>query len=136
QRIEEVLREMFSGARVLRIDTDSMRQRGAYLDAWKKIVNHEVDLILGTQIIAKGLHVEKVTLVGVVLADFALFQPDFRSAERTYCLLTQVAGRAGRGAYAGEVIVQSFMPQHYAIDCAARLAHEEFYERELRGRRM
>ncbi len=136
QRIEEVLAEFYPQARILRVDTDSMRRQGAYMAAWEKIRRREVDIILGTQMIAKGLHLESVTLVGVILADFALFMPDFRSAERTYALLTQMAGRAGRGAIAGEVIVQSFMPQHYAIDCAARLAEEAFYERELRYRRL
>ena len=136
QRIEEELQAMFPAARILRIDMDSMRRRGAYQEAWQKISRHEVDIILGTQMIAKGIHLESVTLVGVISADFALFLPDFRSAERTYSLLTQVAGRAGRGQIPGEVIVQSFMPHHYAIDCAARLAETEFYERELHIRRM
>lgn len=136
QRIEEELQAMFTAARILRIDMDSMRRRGAYQEAWQKISRHEVDIILGTQMIAKGIHLESVTLVGVISADFALFLPDFRSAERTYSLLTQVAGRAGRGQIPGEVIVQSFMPHHYAIDCAARLAETEFYERELHIRRM
>jgi primosomal protein N' (replication factor Y) len=86
--------------------------------------------------IAKGFHLERVTLVGVVSADFALFLPDFRSAERTYQLLTQVAGRAGRGDRPGEVIVQSFMPHHYAIDHAARLDEEGFYNKELHIRKM
>ncbi len=136
QRIEETLGECFPTARVLRFDTDSMRRRGAFLDAWEKIKEGRVEIILGTQMIAKGLHLERVTLVGVISADFALFLPDFRSAERTYALLTQVAGRAGRGQVPGEVILQSFMPQHYAIDSAARLAEKQFYERELHNRRM
>ena len=136
QRIEEALAELFPTARSLRIDVDSMRRRGAYQEAWRKIADHEVDIIFGTQIIAKGLHLEPVTLVGVISADFALGLPDFRSAERTYCLITQVAGRAGRGQKAGEVLVQTFMPHHYAIDCAARLAEAEFYEKELHIRRM
>lgn len=136
QRIEEVLAGMFPKARTLRVDMDSMRRRGAYQEAWRKITGHEVDIIFGTQMIAKGLHVESVTLVGVISADFALYLPDFRSAERTYSLLTQVAGRAGRGEKPGEVIVQTFIPHHYAIDCAARLAETEFYEQELHTRRM
>jgi primosomal protein N' (replication factor Y) len=136
QRIEETLAAAFPQARMLRVDVDSMRRKGAFRDAWRRIVNREIDIVLGTQMIAKGLHLEAVTLVGVVSADFALFLPDFRSSERTYQLLTQVAGRAGRGSTAGEVIVQSFMPHHYAIDCAARLAETEFYERELRLREL
>lgn len=136
QRIEETLQEEFPLARILRVDVDSMRKRGAYQEAWQKINSNEVDIILGTQIIAKGLHLESVTLVGVISADFALYLPDFRSAERTYSLITQVAGRAGRGQIPGEVIVQSYIPHHYAIDCAARLAEAEFYDRELHIRRM
>ncbi|MCL5270371.1 MAG: primosomal protein N', partial [bacterium] len=131
QKIEENLRELFPAARLLRVDMDSMRRRGAYQEAWRKIQGREVDIILGTQMIAKGLHLEAVTLVGVISADFALFLPDFRAAERTYALLTQVAGRAGRGAVVGEVIVQTFIPHHYAIDTAARRAEAQFYEREL-----
>jgi primosomal protein N' (replication factor Y) len=136
QRIEEHLHAAFPSARVIRVDMDSMRAKNAYLDTWEKIRNHEVDIILGTQMIAKGIHLESVTLVGVISADFSLFLPDFRAAERTYSLLTQVAGRAGRGDQPGEVIVQSFMPHHYAIDMAARLAEEEFYEKELKTRRL
>jgi primosomal protein N' (replication factor Y) len=115
---------------------DSMRRRGAYQDAWRRIIHHEVDIIFGTQMIAKGLHVESVTLAGVISADFALALPDFRSAERTYALVTQVAGRAGRGQKPGEVILQTFMPHHYALDCAARLAEQEFHDKELHIRRM
>jgi primosomal protein N' (replication factor Y) len=136
QRIEEVLHQSFPTARILRIDVDSMRRRGAFQEAWQKITSHEVDIILGTQMIAKGLHLENVTLVGVISADFALFLPDFRAGERTWALLTQVAGRAGRGAVAGEVFVQTYMPHHYAIDLAARGAEEQFYERELQARRV
>ena len=136
QRIEEVLAEQFPTARTLRVDMDSMRRRGAYLEAWRKIMSREIDIVFGTQMIAKGLHLESVTLVGVISADFALFMPDFRSAERTYALITQVAGRAGRGQIPGEVIVQTFIPHHYAIDCAARLAEQEFYDKELHIRRM
>ena len=136
QRIEERIAEEFPQARSLRIDMDSMKRKGAFQEAWRKISRREVDIILGTQMIAKGFHLEAVTLVGVISADFALFLPDFRSAERTYALLTQVAGRAGRGSRPGEVIVQSFIPHHYAIDAAARLAEGEFYERELHLREM
>jgi len=136
QRIEETLAEKFPGARSIRIDVDSMRRKGAFQQAWRAITQGEIDIILGTQMIAKGLHLERVTLVGVISADFALFLPDFRAAERTYSLLTQVAGRAGRGQFPGEVILQTFMPHHYAIDAAARLAEEAFYERELHIRRM
>lgn len=134
--VEELIAETFSSARVMRIDVDSMKGRRSFLDAWEKISKREVDIILGTQMIAKGLHLEAVTLVGVVSADFALFMPDFRCAERTFQLLTQVAGRAGRGEQPGEVIVQSFIPHHYAIEHAARLDEKGFYEKELHIRKM
>jgi primosomal protein N' (replication factor Y) len=136
QRIEEALERLFPQARSLRVDMDSMQRKGALAEAWRRISRREVDIILGTQMIAKGLHLEAVTLVGVISADFALQLPDFRSAERTYQLLTQVAGRAGRGDLPGEVILQTYMPHHYAIDCAARLAETEFYQRELRQREL
>jgi primosomal protein N' (replication factor Y) len=136
QRIEELLATRFPKARVIRVDVDSMRGRRRLLDAWQKIRRGEVDIILGTQMIAKGFHLESVTLVGVVSADFALFLPDFRSAERTHHLLTQAAGRAGRGDRPGEVIVQTYIPHHYAIDAAARLDVAGFYKRELHIRAM
>jgi primosomal protein N' (replication factor Y) len=135
QKVEELLGEAFPGARVIRIDVDSMKGRRSFIEVWERISRGEVDIILGTQMIAKGLHLENVTLVGVVSADFALFMPDFRCAERTFQLLTQVAGRAGRGETPGEVIVQSFIPHHYAIEHASRLDEAGFYERELRIRK-
>jgi primosomal protein N' (replication factor Y) (superfamily II helicase) len=136
QKVEESLAEAFPNARTVRIDVDSMKGRRSFIEAWEKISKREIDIILGTQMVAKGFHLEHVTLVGVVSADFALFLPDFRSAERTFNLLTQVAGRAGRGDIAGEVIVQTYMPHHYAIDLAARLEADAFYERELHIRKM
>lgn len=136
QKVEEALAEEYPTARIARVDMDTMKGRRSFIDVWQKISRHEVDIILGTQMIAKGFHLESVTLVGVISADFALFLPDFRSAERTYNLLTQVAGRAGRGDVPGEVIVQSYMPHHYAIDMAARLQGEAFYEKELHIRKM
>jgi len=136
QRVEELLAQTFASARLLRMDLDSMKGRRSFLEAWRAISNREVDVILGTQMIAKGFHLESVTLVGVISADFALFLPDFRSAERTFNLLTQVAGRAGRGARPGEVIVQTYIPRHYAIELAAANDAEAFYEREMRTRRL
>ncbi len=136
QKIEEAIREMFPSARTIRVDVDSMKGRRAFIEAWDKITKREADIILGTQMIAKGFHLESVTLVGVISADFALFLPDFRSAERTFQLLTQVAGRAGRGDLPGEVIVQSYLPHHYAIEHAARLDEAGFYEKELHIRQM
>ncbi len=136
QKVEDVIQEAFPTARAMRIDVDTMRGRRSFIEAWEKISRREVDIILGTQMIAKGFHLESVTLVGVISADFALFMPDFRGAERTFQLLTQVAGRAGRGDLPGEVIVQSFIPHHYAIEHAARLDEKGFYEKELHIRKM
>lgn len=134
QRIEEELGEHFPSARVLRMDSDTMTNREAYEEAWRRISGGEVDIILGTQMIAKGLHLERVTLVGVILADVGLFVPDFRAAERTFALLTQVAGRTGRGALGGQVIVQTYVPQNAAVQCA--LTHDvgKFAEHEMKRR--
>jgi primosomal protein N' (replication factor Y) len=95
-----------------------------------------VDIILGTQMIAKGFHLERVTLVGVISADVALYLPDFRSAERTFSILTQVAGRAGRGERRGEVLIQTYMPQHYSIRWAQTHDYKSFYAKEIEFRRV
>ncbi len=134
QRIEEELVALFSDARVLRLDYDTAGGREAFLAAWNKMVNRETDIILGTQMIAKGIHLESVTLVGVILADVGLFLPDFRAEERTFTLLTQVAGRAGRVS-AGDVIFQTYMPNHTAIRYATQHDYEGFYAEELARRR-
>jgi primosomal protein N' (replication factor Y) len=136
QRLEEHVAEEFPLARVLRLDLDTMRHRTAFIWAWRAIERGEADILLGTQMIAKGLHIENVTLVGVPLADVSLFQPDFRSAERAFSLLTQVAGRAGRGERPGRVIVQTYVPQHYAIRFAREHDYEGFFEKEERIRRV
>ncbi|MBM3333360.1 primosomal protein N' [Candidatus Sumerlaeota bacterium] len=136
EKVEEAVAGLFSEARLLRIDLDTIASRTAFIDAWQKISSGQVDIILGTQMIAKGFHLERVTLVGVISADLALFLPDFRSAERTFALLTQVAGRAGRGERRGEVIVQTYMPQHYAIRWARTHDYKSFYEKEIEFRRV
>jgi len=134
QRIEEELGRLFPQARLLRMDLDTMSKRNAYDEAWRRITRGQVDIILGTQIIAKGLHLERVTLVGVVLADVGLFVPDFRASERTFALLTQVAGRAGRGERGGQVVVQTYVPQNAAIQCALTHNVEKFAEHEMKRR--
>ncbi len=136
QRIEEAVNELFPEARVIRMDLDTTRQRNAYLDAWRRIERGDFDVILGTQMIAKGIHLERVTLVGVPLADVSLFQPDFRSAERAFSVLTQVAGRAGRGDRPGQVIIQTYAPHHYAIGFAQTHDYLGFYEKEIRIRKV
>jgi primosomal protein N' (replication factor Y) len=136
ERVEEELRRFFPSARVLRVDLDTMKSRGAILDTWRAIAHGEADIILGTQMIAKGFHLENVTLVGVVSADFSLFLPDFRSAERTFSLLTQVAGRAGRSPKGGEVVIQTYVPQHYGIVKATEQDFVAFAEKELHIRKI
>jgi primosomal protein N' (replication factor Y) len=134
QRIESTLRDRFPGRRVLRIDADTMKKRTAYLDAWRQIEQGEFDILVGTQVVAKGLHLEGITVVGVPLADGSLFQPDFRSAERAFSLLTQVAGRAGRGTHPGVVYLQTYVPRHYALQFAQTHDYLGFYEREIQIR--
>ena len=135
QRVEETLGALFPSAHTIRLDSDTARGRKAWIEAWKEIRSGQTDLILGTQMIAKGLHLERVTLVGVVSADGSLFQPDFRAAERTFSLLAQAAGRSGRGDKPGQVVVQSYAPGHYAVQLACEHNYGAFYEHEMRLRR-
>ena len=135
QKVEDVLGKLFPHARVKRMDADVMRKKEDYrrvLDAFK---HGEIDILIGTQMIAKGLHFPNVTLVGIIYADMALHQPDFRAGERTFQLLTQVAGRAGRGDIEGEVFVQAFTPFHPAIQYARRHDFNGFFEQELEFRK-
>ena len=136
ERIEETLHQQFPQARIGRLDRDTARGRGqaeAILSAFR---NHELDVLVGTQMIAKGHDIHRVTLVGVISADIGLARPDFRAAERTFQLLTQVAGRAGRGDLPGEVIIQTYYPDHYAIRAAAAQDYDQFYRQELRFRKL
>ncbi|HWP83669.1 MAG TPA: primosomal protein N' [Terriglobia bacterium] len=134
ERVEETLARHFPEARIGRLDRDTARGRGraeAILAAFRQ---HELDILVGTQMIAKGHDIHRVTLVGVISADVGLALPDFRAAERSFQLLTQAAGRAGRGEQAGEVIIQTYYPDHYAIRAAAAQNYEQFYRQELRFR--
>jgi primosomal protein N' (replication factor Y) (superfamily II helicase) len=131
QRIEQELRHRFSEANVLRLDRDSIRKLGGYEKALKQIEQGEVDIVVGTQLVAKGLDFPHITTVGVIQADSLLHLPDFRSAERTYQLIAQVAGRAGRRAAHGDVFVQTYTPDHYAVAAAARHDYGYFYEQEI-----
>ena len=135
QRIEELVRQISPRARLLRWDRDTTGRRGSHEQILERFANHEADVLIGTQMIAKGLDLPLVTLVGVVSADVGLYLPDFRSAERTFQLLTQVAGRAGRSSRGGRVIFQSYTPQHYALQAAAEHDYHAFYEREMAFRR-
>ncbi|MGD0366117.1 MAG: primosomal protein N' [Acidobacteriaceae bacterium] len=135
QQGEERLQEIFPGARIGRMDRDTVRGRGDMERLLVRLHSGEINLLVGTQMIAKGHDVHGVTLVGVVGCDYALGLPDFRAAERVFQLLTQVSGRAGRGELPGQVIVQTYHPEHYAIQCAAAHDFAGFVERELRFRR-
>jgi len=135
QRVETLVQELFPGARVQRIDMDTTARKGAHTRLFEAVRRGEVDVIVGTQMVAKGLDFPNVTLVGVVAADSALHVPDFRAAERTFQLLTQVGGRAGRGADPGRVVVQTYAPDHYSIVAARNYDDEGFYRTEAAYRK-
>lgn len=135
EKVEERLHAAFSQARIGRLDRDTVRTRHDFERVLNQFHAGEINLLVGTQMIAKGHDVHGVTLVGVVGADYALGFPDFRAAERTFQLLTQVAGRAGRGEMPGRVVLQTFHPEHYAIEFAQRHDYLGFYEKEIRFRR-
>lgn len=136
ERVEEYLREQFPNTKIARLDRDTVRTRHAFQQILGAFAQGEIDVLVGTQMVAKGHDFQRVTLVGVVAADLALGRPDFRAAERTFQLLTQVAGRAGRGELAGEVLVETYYPEHYAIQFAAQQDYVSFYEKEAHFRRM
>lgn len=136
QQLETQLKTIFPSARILRMDSDTARSRDSYDAMFERMHKGTVDILLGTQMIAKGLDFSNVTLVGVVSADIGLNIPDFRAAERTFQLITQVAGRSGRAHKAGEVIIQSHNPEHYAIKMALAQNYENFAKHELNLRKM
>jgi primosomal protein N' (replication factor Y) len=135
EQVEREVSETFPRARIARMDVDTTSAKWAHHDILGRVERREVDILLGTQMIAKGLDFPFVTLVGVVNADVAMNLPDFRASERTFQLLTQVAGRAGRHERGGEVIVQTALPNHYAIQCAVRHDYLKFAETELQHRK-
>ncbi len=135
ERVEEAVKLEFPAARTLRWDRDVTGAKGSHDAILSKFVAHDADILIGTQMIAKGLDLPLVTLVGVIAADTGLFLPDFRAAERTFQLLTQVAGRAGRSTLGGEVIVQTYHPDHYAVVAASNHDYEGFYRQEMAFRR-
>jgi primosomal protein N' (replication factor Y) len=135
EKVEEQLAEAFPDARIARVDRDAVRRKGALTSLLGRFSTGELDILVGTQMIAKGHDFPRVTLVGVVSADVGLGLADFRAAERTFQLLTQVAGRAGRGERTGEAIVQTLYPEHYSIQLACRQDYRAFFERELAFRR-
>lgn len=135
QRVEEELGKLFPGIRVIRMDVDTTTEKGSHEKLLGQFRDKKADVLLGTQMVAKGLDFPDVTLVGVITADSALNLPDFRAAEKTFQLLTQVAGRAGRHQLPGEVVVQSYTPDHYSIIHASRHDYASFVREELKHRR-
>jgi primosomal protein N' (replication factor Y) len=135
QRVEEAVKARWPQARVLRWDLDTARTKGAHERILHQFATRQADVLVGTQMVAKGLDLPWVTLVGVVAADTALNLPDFRAAERTFQLLTQVAGRAGRSPRGGQVVVQTYLPEHYAVQAASRHDFGAFYQEEMAFRR-
>lgn len=136
EKLEDNVLEKFPKARVLRADAHTVKEREAYERLYHDFLDKKYDLLLGTQMISKGLHFPEVTLVGIINADTILHFPDFRSAEKTYQLITQAAGRAGRGDEEGEVVIQTYNPEHYVID---KIIHEDYtglYEIEIENRRL
>jgi len=136
EHLEERLRKEFPGARIARLDRDTARTKHQYQETLGAFAGGTLDILVGTQMLAKGHDFQRVTLVGVVSADSSLSLPDFRAAERTFQLLTQVAGRAGRGELPGRVLIQTFYPEHYAIQDAVKQDYASFFERELHFRRL
>ncbi|MFT4413511.1 primosomal protein N' [Fredinandcohnia humi] len=135
QKVEEELAKILPQARVIRMDVDTTSRKGAHEKLLKEFGDGKADILLGTQMIAKGLDFPNVTLVGVLTADTMLHLPDFRSSEKTFQLLTQVSGRAGRHELLGEVIIQSYTPEHYSIQLASHHDYDGFYENEMRIRK-
>jgi len=135
EKIEEEIKEIFKDARVIRMDFDTTSKKGSHEKIIKAFKNHEYDILLGTQMIAKGLDFSNVTLVGVINADTSLNIPDFRSSEYTFQLLNQVAGRSGRGEKEGRVVIQTFNKDHYAIELASNHDYQSFYQKEMTIRR-
>ncbi|HAX74058.1 MAG TPA: primosomal protein N' [Firmicutes bacterium] len=135
QKVEEHLQERFPSARIMRMDVDTTSKKGSHQALISAFERREADILLGTQMVGKGLDFPHVTLVGVIAADLSLHISDFRAAERTFQLLTQVAGRAGRHGNRGEVLIQTFSPDHYALQCVVNHDYYSFYEKEMQVRR-
>jgi len=135
EKVEQVVRKIFPRAKVMRMDIDTMRYKYAAQKIFNAFRQRKVDILVGTQLVAKGWDFPNVTLVGIISADTALNLPDFRSAERTFSLITQVAGRSGRGPKGGQVIVQTYNPDHYSIKMALKHNYRSFYDREIEFRK-
>ncbi len=131
QRVEEEVKKYFKNARVLRMDVDTTRGKDSYENIYNSFKEGKADILIGTQMISKGLDFKNVTLVGVLAADMSINIPDYRAAERTFQIITQVAGRAGRGEKQGKVVIQTYTPEHYSLEYAVNYDYEGFYEKEF-----
>ncbi|HWT74698.1 MAG TPA: primosomal protein N' [Mobilitalea sp.] len=136
QKVEELVKKEFPGARVLRMDADTTKNKGGHEAVLSAFAQHKADILVGTQMIVKGHDFPKVTLVGIIAADLSLYTGDFRASERTFQLLCQAAGRAGRDVLPGEVVIQTYHPEHYSILTAAEGNYEAFFEQEILYRRL
>lgn len=136
QKVEEEIHRLFPEAKTLRMDKDTTMRKGAHGDILNRFLNKKADILIGTQMIVKGHDFDNVTLVGVMLADMSLFVNDYRAGERTFSLLTQAAGRAGRGEKPGHVLIQTYQPEHYAIQSAAKQDYEGYFDMEMSYRRL
>ena len=136
QKIEEELQKLLPDAKLLRMDADSTLTKFAYEENFEKFSNGEYDIMIGTQMVAKGLDFEKVTLVGIICADMQLFNDDYKSSERTFSLLTQVIGRSGRGDYKGKAVIQTFSPENEIIKFAEKQDYDSFFNFEIKLRKM
>lgn len=131
EKVEEITRELFPQAKIARMDMDTTTKKGSHENILEEMKRNKIDILIGTQMISKGLDFENVTLVGIIAADTTLNLPDFRSPEKTFQLITQVAGRAGRGDYKGKVILQTYNPDHYSIVLSKNQDYRKFYEMEI-----
>lgn len=136
QQIEEIVKQQFPQARVLRMDMDTTREKDGHEKILSAFANGEADILIGTQMIVKGHDFPDVTLVGILAADMSLYSNDYRAGERTFQLLTQAAGRAGRGKKKGEAVIQTYSPEHYAIETAAAQDYDAFYQEEIQYREL
>lgn len=136
QRVEEEVKKYFNNAGILRMDVDTTRDKHSYERIYNTFKNGEADILIGTQMVSKGLDFKNVTLVGILAADMSINIPDYRAAERTFQIITQVSGRAGRGDKQGEVLIQTYTPQHYSLQYAVNYDYEGFYEKEFTVRAM
>ena len=136
EKVEQEINELFPNKTVARMDMDTTRRKGSHERILKQIADKKADILLGTQMIAKGLDFPNITLVGIINADTTLYLPDFRAAERTFQLLTQMSGRAGRGDLDGQVLIQTYNPDHYALTLAKNHDYDSFYQTEMQYRKL